>query len=504
MDNYAMYLRKSRADIELEAIEKMETLKRHKKILLDLAKKQKLHVTDIYEELVSGESIADRPEMQRLLDNVYKRKYKGVLVVEVERLARGDTRDQGEVAEAFKYSSTLIVTPTKTYDPNDQFDEEYFEFGLFMSRREYKTIRRRLQTGILESVKDGNYVGSVAPYGYDKVWVDKKNKTLAPNDQAQYVKLMFEWFVVDRLSCGQIAKRLTSMGVPTLSGKPEWSRATVKDILKNDTYTGKVRWNRRKCSKEYDGEKLAKTKRRLTSDQYLLANGKHEAIIDDDLFKKAQTLFTGVAPVNAGEKIINPLAGLIFCKRCGRSVAYQGYNKRPGTAARFIHRESSFCKIKSMKADAVMDALVAALDQCVADFEIKISNREDVGSNASVLDSLEKELAASVARRDEIMEYFERKIYSLDEFLDRREKINARIDLIKKQLENEKASAVPVVNYEEKIITFRELIKTLKDPDIDAKVKNDFLKEIISKVEYDVEDLGRQHGGVVKLEIHLL
>ena len=170
MERYAIYLRKSRADIELEAIEKMETLKRHKKILLELAYKKQIHVddNDIYEEIVSGETIAARPQMQKLLKAVYQKTYRGVLVVEIERLARGDTRDQGEVAEAFKYSNTLIITPTKTYDPTNQFDEEYFEFGLFMSRREYKTIRRRLQTGLIEAVKDGNYVGSNPPYGYDK------------------------------------------------------------------------------------------------------------------------------------------------------------------------------------------------------------------------------------------------------------------------------------------------------------------------------------------------
>ena len=503
MDNYAIYLRKSRADIELEAIEKMETLKRHKKILIELAKKQRLHVTDIYEEIVSAESIAERPEMQRLLDNVYNKKYKGVLVVEVERLARGDTRDQGEVAEAFKYSNTLIVTPTKTYDPNNQFDEEYFEFGLFMSRREYKTIRRRLQTGILESVKEGNYIGSIAPYGYDKYSPDKRTKTLKQNDQAQYVKMIFSWFVDEHLSCGQIAKRLTSMGVPTLTGKPEWNRATIKDIIKNDTYTGMVRWNRRKCSKEYEDGKLAKKKRRLTPDQYILFKGKHEAIIDADVFSRAQELFSGVVPVNAGEVVVNPLAGLLFCKRCGRSIVYQGYNKKPGTAARFIHRESAYCKVKSMTADVVMGALCDSLLQLVTDFELKISNQEDVVSNAAVVDSLNKELASSLARRDEIMDYFERKIYSLEEFLERREKITARIEDIKKQID-EVSAAAPSVNYEEKIITFKEIIKTLKDPEIDAKIKNDFLKEVISKIEYDVEDLGRQHGGVVSLDIHLL
>ena len=141
----ALYLRKSRADREAEARGERETLKRHKKILLEYAYKNHIKIGATYEEVRSGESIEARPEMQRLLKDVEAGKWQAVLVVEVERLARGNTKDQGIVAEAFQYSNTLIVTPMKTYHPNNECDEEYFEFGLFMSRREYKVINRRLQ-----------------------------------------------------------------------------------------------------------------------------------------------------------------------------------------------------------------------------------------------------------------------------------------------------------------------------------------------------------------------
>ena len=140
---YCLYLRKSRTDLDAEANGETETLARHEKILLDLAKRMHLDVTEIYREVVSGETISSRPVVQRVLNEVENGLWDGVLVVEVERLARGDTIDQGIVSRAFKFSNTKIITPLKTYDPNNEYDEEYFEFGLFMSRREYKTIRKR-------------------------------------------------------------------------------------------------------------------------------------------------------------------------------------------------------------------------------------------------------------------------------------------------------------------------------------------------------------------------
>ena len=194
--DYLIYLRKSRADIEAEQRGEGETLARHERSLLDLAGRLKLNIVDIYREVVSGETIAARPVMQQLLTEVESGLWAGVLVMEVERLARGDTIDQGIVAQAFKFSGTKIVTPSKTYDPENEFDEEYFEFGLFMSRREYKTINRRLQRGREASIKEGKYVGSISPYGYDKVKLERdKGFTLAPNpDQAPIVRMIYELY----------------------------------------------------------------------------------------------------------------------------------------------------------------------------------------------------------------------------------------------------------------------------------------------------------------------
>ena len=159
----AMYLRKSRADKEAEARGEGETLSRHQDILTALAAKMGLTIGAIYKELVSGETIAARPKMQQLLLEVMQGKWDSVIVMEVERLARGDTKDQGTVAEAFKFSGTKIITPAKTYDPSNEFDEEYFEFNLFMSRREYKTINRRIQTGRTAAFRDGWYIAGTAP-----------------------------------------------------------------------------------------------------------------------------------------------------------------------------------------------------------------------------------------------------------------------------------------------------------------------------------------------------
>ena len=170
---YCLYLRKSREDVEAELHGEGDTLLRHERVLMSLAKKLNITIGHVYREIVSGESIDARPEVKKLIHDVEQGKWKGVLVVEVERLARGDTLDQGIIARAFTISGTKIITPLKTYDPHNSADMEYFEFGLFMSRREYSTINRRIQGGRKASVLEGKWIYGDGPYGYQKVKIPK-------------------------------------------------------------------------------------------------------------------------------------------------------------------------------------------------------------------------------------------------------------------------------------------------------------------------------------------
>ena len=195
---YCMYLRKSRADKDYENSSTEAILNRHEKALLELAQNNNYKISQIFREVVSGETLSQRPEMQKLLAQVENNMYDGVLVMEVERLARGNSVDQGIIAQAFKYSNTLIITPTKVYDPQNEFDEEYFEFGLFMSRREYKTINRRLNAGRLASCKEGKFVGSITPYGYSKEKLkNQKGYKLVPDlEESKVLKLIASTLIV--------------------------------------------------------------------------------------------------------------------------------------------------------------------------------------------------------------------------------------------------------------------------------------------------------------------
>lgn len=329
---YDAYLRKSRADMELEKLKKFDTLKQHEKFLKDRAKQLGIKIRHIYREVVSGESIQDRPEIQKVLKVIEPGDVDGILVVEVERLTRGDSKDQGIIAEAFKYSNTMIITLNKIYDPNSPEDEEYFEFGLFMSRREYKAINRRMQRARIANVLEGKYCASEPPFGYKKVRLKyDKGFTLEPVEaEAEVIKDMFQ-------------KRSEGMGfdiicnwLNTLDFRPKksdvWTPATIRGMLSNPVYLGKIRWNNNKQEKRLVNGQIVKTRKR-NKKNLIVVEGLHPAIVEENVYNLAQSITPKNTSTKRGTELQNPLATLIKCADCGRSMQRRPYypnkNQKP-------------------------------------------------------------------------------------------------------------------------------------------------------------------------------
>ena len=498
MDVYAIYLRKSRADMEAEKLGEGETLARHKKILTELAARKGFYIGEIYQEIVSGaDRIEDRPEIKRLIEDCYKGKYKGILVVEVSRLSRGNQGDAQTILDCLKYANrnngVLVITPTKTYDvAHNHDDEEYMEFELFMSRREYKMIKRRMDRGREQAVVEGDYMGSYRPYGYD-ILKTKTARTLIPNeDEAPIVKKIFEWSVNENLSPRKIAERLDAMCVPTYTGIPEWSKESIKTILTNPTYMGKVKWNDRMQVKTMvNGELVASRPRSNHTDRYMEYDGKHKkyALVDEETFKAASSKFYS-DKTKANFKLQNPLAGILCCKKCGFVMAYQAYKNKPTVAPRYLHRQSTKCGVKSVFADDVIKAVAHSLELYIEDFELKVNNLPDVDENTieMQLEGLRKKILQTKKKLSKAFDDYEEGIYTANEFVERKAKHNATIDALQKQIAELENSVPEKEEFEEKIIMYSDALHFLLDEKLDADVKNEYLKQIFDKIEFSREN----------------
>lgn len=443
---YCMYLRKSRADKELEARGEGETLSRHERALQMLATRLGLPVAAVYREIVSGETISSRPVMQTLLSEVEQGAWDGVFVMEVERLARGDTIDQGIVAQAFRCTNTRILTPAKIYDPSNESDEEYFEFGLFMSRREYKTINRRLQRGRAASASEGRYPGSLPPYGYRRVRLDgQKGFTLVPDpEQAAAVNLIFSLYVHGEtqpgggmfpLGAGRIAEELNRLQIPTVKGGG-WSAATVYSILHNPVYVGKIRWRARPLVKKSVGGRLQKTRPRAAPQDTLLADGLHPPIVEPSLWQAAQQKAPHKTSASTGAKPLqNPLSGLVVCSQCGRRMV-----RRPLAGGDVLICRTKGCPTISCSMALVRRALQAALETLFGGFLVRFSPAQtNAGSPQAALrqqteTALQNALESCRRQAGRLCDLLEQGVYTPERFQERQALLEQRMQSLAQQL----------------------------------------------------------------------
>lgn len=509
-NEYCIYLRKSRADVEAEQRGEGETLARHESALLELAKRQNLNITQIYREVVSGETIAARPIMQKLLSEVEQGEWAGVLVMEVERLARGDTIDQGLVAQAFRYSDTNIITPMKTYDPTNEFDEEYFEFGLFMSRREYKTINRRLQRGRLASASEGKYVANKAPYGYNRVKIQgDKGFTLGiDSERAEVIRLIFNLFVNgESLADGHhrhtgtylISRRLNEMKIPSFTGKG-WTQGSIRDILINPVYIGKIRWNWRKTVKAVvDGNRATKRPRQAIADCQLF-DGLHEPIISEEIWQKTQLIMSERAVPPTPEKHVtqNPLSGLVICGKCGRRMSRRP-DSRGKTPPSLICAATN-CNNVSSYLHYVEDKALAALAMWLREYKVKMQITEEsptIQIKEKAVKSLEEALSNTRKQLDNLHDLLEQGVYDKETFLSRSKALADRntealelLEAAKDDLHREKLRETGKIEIIPKVEQLLQIYKDLPT----ALHKNQLLKEVLDKIVYIKERGGRWHG----------
>lgn len=502
--SYCIYLRKSRKDNEAEQRGEGETLARHEKALTEFAKNNGLEVTAIYREVVSGESIAARPQMQRLLSEVGENMFDGVIVMDIDRLARGNGIDQGIIAQTFLFSDTKIITPTKTYDPSNEFDEEYFEFGLYMSRREYKTINRRLQRGRVASCKEGKYVCSRAPYGYKRVKLEgEKGFTLEPiPEQAEIVRNIFEWYtegkvmflggVKERIGVSLIARELNRMSVKSLKGDV-WTSSSIRDILINPVYIGKIRWNwRHEKKKITDGQVI---KERPRSNDFLLYDGLHEGIVSKEVFEKVQLIMkkNKSNTVRADKIIQNPLAGLVVCKKCGRRMQRR---PNPTTPDLLICAEPT-CDNHASYMYLVEKAVMECIGKWGAGNIFPTDeNTPDSTACKAELEVISKNEAKIHSQLDKAYEAFETGIYDAETFKQRSQALKKQLEELKTKKAGciEKIAVVERRNHIYEVFIPRvERVLAVYDTLSSAKEKNNMLKGIVDHIDYEKETHGHGH-----------
>lgn len=493
-----MYLRKSRADDPTLSVE--EVLSKHEAVLEEWVEKNlsaPIPPENRFKEVVSGESIADRPEFQKILKLIESPNYKAVLVVEVSRLGRPDTEEIGKISKMFRYTNMLVLTPSRSFNMADKYERDMFEQELRIGNYFLEYIKTVLRAGRESSVKRGCYVCSKPVYGYDKVTITegkRKYPTLAINEeQANIVRMIFNWFVNENIGTQTIANRLNDMGVkPPMIER--WMPDTIRNILENPHYIGKVTWNRRKAVLVVDNGEFRKTRPKTTDEEYILCDGLHEAIISEELFYAAQAKRGRTHRACANKELRNPLASMLYCE-CGKAMSYRQKN---GEEPRLVCNGQKYCGNGSCSMDEMMEFTIDLLKRKIAEYseEANSESAETAKIHEKQVKNLEKKLADLDAKELALWEAqldTEHKMPS-HIFQSLTDKLSKEREETETALAKAREAVAKPIDNEVKIVTLQTALDALLDREISVAEKNQFLKACISRITYHREPAQRILG----------
>ena len=398
----------------------------------------------------SGKSITGRPEFQQMLQDVADDR-DGVSYILVFKLSRFG-RNAADVLNSLQYIQDYGVNLICVEDGIDSSkDSGKLTITVLSAVAEIERENILVQTmeGRRQKAREGKWNGGQAPFGY---WLDSKNSTLIVNpEEAEIVRIIFDKFVHTDMGADSISNYLNQHGYSKKKLRDQevshFSRSTIIKILDNPVYAGKIAYGKSVT------EKVKGTRdqyRRVKQDEYLLAEGLHEAIIDPETWEaaKAKRRVTGVK-WNKTHSLDHEhiLSGILKCPVCGSGMAgtvRRRKNKKTGEYKddfyyRCQHRkkidEDHFCGFKpSLNQDELNEKVVQIIRDMVAmekfrDFiqsklqeKVDVSSleeeREQVKGKLQQVMGAKKKLVLMLDKLDVNDRHYERKYQDMQERLD--------------------------------------------------------------------------------------
>jgi len=457
----AIYLRKSRAKGQEETD---ETLEKHNDILVEFAKKHNLRYV-IYKEVASGDSIDGRPEMIKLLEDIENDLYDAVLVVDFDRLGRGNEEDSGKIKRIFKNSGTLIITPNKVYNLENEDDETFVEFLTFLARQEYRMIKKRLMRGKKIGSKMGNWTNGTPslPYIYDS----NKKGLIIDQEKLSTYNLIKSLFLDKLLTVENIAIELNKLGIPTPYERgTKWYGVVVQRLLLSETHLGKIISNKTKGNTR-KGEKIIKYPR----DRWIVVENCHLPVKTIEEHNRILELFKqrNKTPSRAKQGVFD-FSGIIKCSLCGYSMTYlkkKDTSKIYMKPCWYIDAFGNKCKNRSGNVDEiskyVLKAIINKRDRLIK--EIKDGSSKDNTKTELMIKQKLKQIDKFKSALSKIDDAYDLGDYTREQWLERKSKWDNEINKVNTEiieLENSKLKNNEIKFKEDKIKVLDYMINNLQ------------------------------------------
>jgi site-specific DNA recombinase len=522
--NCVCYIRKSRQDKRRERETGENTLFEQQKLMKRLLENAPFPV-DTREEIGSGETFEDRPEISKIIDECLEGKFNAIAVKEISRIGRSSMGESEKIRKLLEWKKIYIITPSKVYDPRNESDKSFMDFYFFMANQELKMIKNRMVGARYNYARMGKWMaGSSIPYGY---LLDKKTRILVPHpDEKGIVENIYDWYVNGEHGLQGIVGMLNRSNTPSPKNK-KWTQITVRRILENPVYIGTVIYGKRKYHKNDFGQKSQRLVDRNVEikriveireeKDWAVHEDSHKALVDKETYRKAQEKLENRKreyPVNTDFEP-DVLAGIFTCHECGKkmlkNVSNQTYPRKDGSGLMSHYRKeflacipcSRYVKYRSVEEDLLeylsslainpneinthiekyMDIKIQRKERLSKDDEIQRLNKEEVHVTKMVRAATDSYNAASAKKDNFLMEL---QMESINRYREQLIQIqNKKKEILNQEEVEEEKIEIPRV--QDKIKDLLSFYHSLEN----RSQKNELLRNIFEYGEVHIIEKGR-------------
>lgn len=417
MDKAALYLRLSKEDVDkLNRGDDSESIINQRLLLTDYAIEHEMQVTDVYSDDDYSGLYDDRPDFDRLINDAKLGKFNVIIAKSQSRFTRNMEHMEKYLHHDFPLLGIRFIGVVDGVDTQNIANKKSRQINGLVNEWYCEDLSNNIRAVFHQKMKAGQYLGGFAPYGYLKDPNDKY-KFVIDEPAATIVKKIYQLFLSgysDRSICHILEDEQIPnptlykerIGLTYRNVKSDdfsrkyglWSTTTVKRILTNECYLGKlIQGTCKKAS--YKDKKVVP----VPKDKWIVVDNHHEPIIDEETFQRVAKMRERrrISNVNQGkDKKIHVLAGKLRCAACGHTMIKSGGVRGRKEDWYLRCQLANKSRLKECTSHNIKYSTVA---------DIVLNKIQEVASQAIADENGIEELAASISQSNENSALSERK-----------------------------------------------------------------------------------------------
>lgn len=423
------------------------------------------NIFDFYiDDGISGKNIKDRPEINRMLNDIRDGKVDNVLVYKIDRLTRS-TKNLIELVELFNERNCAFNSLMESIDTSSATGRMFIKIVGIFAEFERENLAERVSFGYEQKTREGNYTNANGVYGYD--YIVGKGDLIVNEFESKIVRYIYGQYLHSK-SMTAICKELISHNVPTKRGG-KWSQSTIFSILTNPLYIGKIRYgvvNKKNNKFEVDGSQTP--------------------ILDEETFYSVQEIMDNRQKYQKrrypSENSI--FLGALFCSECGAKMGTTQHKRVDILYVNYYchNAKNGNCDCKIISQNRVENAFMDYISQIeIFEPEAREMYGQDTSQQQEMSGIINKEIEKTEKRQKEIRDLFLQDKISFGEYKEFINSLDEKIKQLKDDVHAIAEEETEFIDYE----SFKHIIGNIREnwAYLTNKEKCEFVHMFISRID---------------------